>query len=423
MMSVTITYFILAIFASFGLHYFKEIKIEGKPLLKHRKILITIAAFFGIGIILYLSGNFLSFTKSGGESYSDQYIELFRQIRKEFYFNDITRYFIFIFFTGAGVLAYLYKKLNFKLLASLLTALVVIDQVSIHFRFHNDYADLDKMEKSYFRKTVTDKFLESDTEVYRIMPLGRLFNNNRWGYYHETVGGYSPIKMYAIEELIQNCLYAGWDKNMPVNLNILRMLNVKYIISQGKIMHPQFIPENDGSGDQTFLYRFIDHKPRAYIVGRYEVIEDEFDRLKRMNNKEFNIGETAILEEQPAVNIKVPDSTNVKILKYSPNEIHFDIYSDKQSILVISEPYYPPGWKIELDNQRVDTIYKTNHALQSIIVPAGNHNVRLFFHPDSFYNNISIAYASLGMIYLTVIASLVTGYLKKHKPKTDAQSI
>ena len=74
---------------------------------------------------------------------------------------------------------------------------------------------------------------------------------------------------------------------------------------------------------------------------------------------------------------------------------------------------YPPGWKIYIDDQPVEKIYKTDHALQSIIVPDGQHKVLMIFRPESYHLYIKMSYASAGILYIIVILSLVMMYKDK----------
>ena len=93
------------------------------------------------------------------------------------------------------------------------------------------------MRGSYLFQLSLIKFLNSDKEIFRILPPAKTLNDNRWAYYNQTVGSYSPIKMYTIEELIQNNLFSGWEKSFPINWNVLQLLNVKYVILQQKTEH------------------------------------------------------------------------------------------------------------------------------------------------------------------------------------------
>jgi uncharacterized membrane protein YfhO len=43
---------------------------------------------------------------------------------------------------------------------------------------------------------------------------------------------------------------------------------------------------------------------------------------------------------------------------------------------------------------------------QAIVVPVGNHKVVLEFYPDSYYDNVTLSYASLCILYMVNILGL-----------------
>jgi uncharacterized membrane protein YfhO len=95
------------------------------------------------------------------------------------------------------------------------------------------------------------------------------------------------------------------------------------------------------------------------------------------------------------------------VKSFNPNEIEFEVYTDKTSLFVISEMHYPPGWHIFVDDQQVQKIYKTDHALQSVILPEGHHKVQAIFEPESYQHYVNLSYASAGILYLIITFSLV----------------
>lgn len=415
MMSVTVTFFVVAIFASYGLKYLYKYSSENIDDEKLKKILYLLGAFVGFGIIMFIVAQTVSYTKTG-EPYTGQVLEMIKTIRKEWLISDVIRYIILIFIFGGITIGYLKKKINFYVYALIIAVIIAFDLISIQQRASRDYTDVDKLEVRYFQKTSTDQFLLADSSVYRIFPVGNLFNDNRWAYYHQTIGGYSPIKMYTIEEIIGNNLYNGWDVNLPLNWNVLQILNVKYVVLQGQepVSNEHLTLVHEDKNDQLFTYRFNQNLNRGWFVGRVIVIKDEYQRLRMLNNKEFDPAIQAILEEDLNNPINVPDSSSVQLTSFTPNEEVYKVYTDQTSLFVISELFYPPGWKIFIDDSEVDKIYKTDHAIQSIIVPEGKHEIVVVFEPDSYYNNIKIAYASVGSLYFIILISLLLDYRKKY---------
>lgn len=411
MMSVTVTSFMISILAAYGLKYICGLK-QGEVFVKYKPVLITMTALFVFGILLLLIGQTFSFTKAG-EKYDPQIWNMFKNARKEFFNQDMIRYLILFLLTSASVIAFLKRKISFTLLGVILAVLIIFDLTGVQARMHKDCINVKKLEKQYFRQTPTDRFLQADKETFRVFPAGKLFGDNRMAYYHQTIGGYTPIKMYTIEEFIENNLYHGWERNMPVNWNVLKILNVKYIIIQGKIENEHLTPINIDKANSLYTYLFKERLARGFFVGSYDVIKDEYKRLHAINSPKFDPQKTAILEEDLSAQISQPDSSWSKVVKFTPNCVSFETYTDKQALFVISELYYPPGWKIFIDDKAVDHIYKTDHAIQSVILPEGLHSVELRFEPPSYYKNIKIAYASLGVLYLVIIISLISLFRKR----------
>jgi len=423
-MSVTVTSFIVSILAAYGLKY-----LSSHPLLQsfkeNKSLLYIIGGFLALGVITLLMSKGFSYSFLR-DNYDPRVLEIIKTARKELLSQDLIRYFILVVLAAAAIFAYLFRKISFNIMILILTVFILFDLIDVQSRYQNKYADIKKIEKQYFAKSQTDNFLLADKDIYRIFPAGRSFGDNRWAYYHQTIGGYSAIKMYTIEELIENSLYKGWDKNFPVNFNLLKILNTKYIVSSQMITHEKLTPVLEDKQNTLYTYMYKDRLSRGFFVGDYKIITDEYDRLREINRKEFDPSVTAILEEPLTEEIQTPDSSWGLVKSFSPNEINFEVYTDKKSLFVISEMYYPPGWKITVDDQPIDKIYKTNHALQSIVIPEGKHIVRLSFDPDSYNYYVNISYASAGILYIVVIFSLIMMFREKipglHKRQSDSSS-
>jgi hypothetical protein len=242
-----------------------------------------------------------------------------------------------------------------------------------------------------------------------------MFADNRWAYYHQTIGGYTPIKMYTIEELVEKNIYNGWDKKFPINWNVLKIMNVKYVILNQAVESDFLTLVHSDKQSQQYTYLFEEALPRGYLAGSYYAEPDEYKRLSYINSKDFNPAEQAVLEEELTENISAPDSSFSSLESFTPNHVQFDIYTDKQSLFVISELYYPPGWKIFIDDQETDKIYRTNHAVQSVVVPSGRHKVELRFEPDSYFNNKRLSSVSVIILYAVIAWAGVSFILQRKK--------
>jgi len=413
MMSVTVTSFIIALFAAFGLNALRQI-FSGNGNSKQQKILFAcIGSFIALGIVIFLYGQGAEFVKAG-ESYQANVQQLISQARQEMFMDDLLRYFLIVLVAGGLLFAYLKRKVAFGALVLAFIVITLVDLVGIRERVSKDYIDRDRLERNYFRATPADRFINDDNDLFRILPVEG-FDNNRWAYSHQTVGGYTPIKMYTIEEIVENCIFNGWDQRLPINWNVLEMLNVKYVVMPQAVPHPQLQPAFRDEDQKQFVYRFTDNNARAFFVGQTRVIEDEYDRLRFINSPEFDPDSVAILEQPLTESIAMPDSQKVTVKKFNPNLLSLDVYTDKQSLLVISELHYPPGWHLYIDDREIQAVYKTNHALQSVVIAPGQHSVDLRFEPASYYRNVAYASVSLGIVYLIIAWTLLSGIIRQRK--------
>ena len=415
MMSVTVTYFIVALLVAFGLRYIMSLSDKQDDWQSIKTTLYIAGGFFVLGVAIGLSSMGFTFIKEIGERYQGQNLELISRIRKELFNADLIRYFILLILSVVSIFLFLKKKMNFVFLGIIIAAIIMIDLISIQTRSNKKFVNRDRLEKQYFKKTATDQFLLQDKDIFRIFPTGQMFGDNRWAYFHKNIGGYTPIKMYVIEELVEKNIYNGQDADIPINWNVLKILNVKYVILQQQVSNENLELVNIDEANKIYTYLFKNYLPHGFFVNNYQVVPDEFERIRLINTPEFDPGTTAILEEQPPVSVTSPDSISSELVEYTPNLVKFDIYTDKEALFVISDIYYPPGWKLYIDEQGKEGIYKTNHAVQSIVVPEGKHTVELRFTPESFSRNIRLASISLGILYLTIIGSVISALLKRGK--------
>jgi uncharacterized membrane protein YfhO len=55
--------------------------------------------------------------------------------------------------------------------------------------------------------------------------------------------------------------------------------------------------------------------------------------------------------------------------------------------------YYPFGWNAYIDGKKV-AYAKANYVLRGLSLPAGQHNIKFIFEPESFKTGLNIAYAA-----------------------------
>ncbi|MCK4339518.1 MAG: hypothetical protein KAW87_05985 [Candidatus Cloacimonetes bacterium] len=444
---------IIVIWAGFGIKSLVE--ISKKDLKRIQKIIIGIAVFLIIlGVIPLIFGNSFSLIKVGGETqYEPQVLSLIKSARLDMMQTDGLRLILFSVLTGLLSILFLSKKIKQFPFFICLFILLLIDQIPYVKKAEGKLQNPEKMEKEYFSKSSTNKILLQDTTYYRIFPITENpFNTNDWSYYHNSIGGYSAAKLRIYQDIIENFLNLRLKNpnEKIINWNVLKMLNTKYIISKKMIEEykvdnsksilklkeftkDDIITKNILPTKNIFpVYydernNFLIYKTKvipqpAWFVGNIEIIPERKERFTTLNSVEFDPFQTAILEQEIDFSAKggsfgeihSPDSSFVKVKEASFNRMKYHIYTDKPTLFVVSEIYYPKGWRCFVDNEEAK-IYKTNHILRSVYIDSqGEHEILFEFKPDTFIKNYHISIIGYIIAYLClVVATIVTIYKKR----------
>jgi len=402
-MILTLVMFNSAILAAFGISAIIKEELRSKKILQ--RLYIISGIFIGLLIIPLLFGSSFSLTHLGEErQYAPEAINMLKTIRLEMLKESALTSLIFLL-VGVGCILIVKKEwLKVDFVAIILLVAVNIDFLLLDSHYLKDkFIDPKVIEEQQYRPNQIDMQIKQDQSLYRVFPFGQLYSDVHWVYHHQSIGGYSPAKLQVIQEIADNCLYSATDTEVPINWNILKILNVKYIIINQQLNSSKlkFLTKQEETNMQLLLYE--ETLPRAYFVEKYTVISDGVKRLSMLNNPRFDPIRTAILEKTPGDIILTPDSSHVEIIKYEPEEIVLDVYTDQPALLVLSEIYYPAGWQAVLDETKELEIFKTNHLVRSMAIPKGKHSLKLHFRPESYYAGIKLSLAGVLITHLLTL--------------------
>ncbi|PYS36108.1 MAG: hypothetical protein DMG14_25425 [Acidobacteria bacterium] len=199
----------------------------------------------------------------------------------------------------------------------------------------------------------------------------------------------------------------------------LDMLNVKYLMvtkpgPQFEMLaaSDRFVPIFSQASvavfeNKTALPRFF-----SVPVSGIEVIPDTSGELARLEEPEFDPERSVIFEDAPA-DVRVASSqpaakSYIEVLDKGANGYQLQVDSSEPAVIVASQMYYP-GWKATIDGSQVP-VYPVNFALTGIIVPSGEHYVRVFFQPTSFRIGLVISLVSIGVVCLLVVGNSFFGF-------------
>ncbi len=392
------------ILAILGLKALTSSKVKTKTKLRALKLSVIITA--GLGIALFLLKGFFNFEGANdarlAQAYGEQIMAMIEQDRAEVYTTDIFRSLIFVLLTGSLLFLFIKDKLKTSVFALFLGLLLVIDLGGVAKRYvdQDDFIRKRAVEQP-FQASAMDKEILRDQSIFRVFDPQEALNGSRTSYFHKSLGGYHAAKPRKMEELVEFHLY----KN---NLQVLNMLNVKYIVQQ------------DAEG-QRFPGQNPDANGNAWFVQQLKTVENANASIKgldSLNTKTTAIINTKDFPEAKERNFVVGSLASIKVLDYRPNSITYESNNRRPGYVVFSEMYYPHGWKSTIDGKEVNHD-EVNYALRGMELPAGNHKIVFSFEPEVVQKGSTIALAGTAVFGVLLLGSLALAFRKKKNPKVE----
>jgi hypothetical protein len=229
-----------------------------------------------------------------------------------------------------------------------------------------------------------------------------VFNDAITSYHHRSIGGYHAAKLSLYQDLIANQL-----AKQPMNMQVVNMLNTKYVIVPDSAGRPMAQMNPDALGS-------------AWLVNRIRFVPNAAMEMKALND--FNAAEEAVVQESFKSSIPkmpVPDSTaTVKLDKNENDVVNYSFNASTDQFVVFSEVYYDRGWKAFIDGKEAP-IVKTNYVLRGLYVPAGSHKIEFRFEPESYTMGSRITSISQIILVAVFLIALFMEF-RRRKPAPEA---
>ena len=322
------------------------------------------------------------------------------EVRSSMISADAIRSFIIIAL-GAGVIFVMQAgKIKPGVAAALIGVVVLIDLYTVNKRYLSSESFtkpvVNDQEQFFAKRPVDEQILQDTAMNYRVLDVP-LFEDAMPSYYHKSVGGYHAAKLTRYQDLM-SCQMDF--RNNRVNFDVLNMLNTKYIITSDT--EASFNPEALGN---------------AWFVDSVNYVSTPSEEMDFLDN--FNPATGAVADRRfeavlgSTVPAKMPGDTIFETA-YAPNRLTYHANSQNGGLAVFSEIYFPWGWKATIDGEPAE-IGRVNYVLRALHIPAGSHTIDFSFEPQSVTVTETLAYISIILIYVAVVAAVATGILKYRK--------
>ncbi len=212
---------------------------------------------------------------------------------------------------------------------------------------------------------------------FRVLNWDNPFSESQTSYFFQSVGGYHGAKLRRYQDFIERVLMpertiladSAKVGRAPAGMLAMvghRMLNTKYILI-GSVEAPVSMVEPSGA---------------AWFADTLVSVEDA-DAEIAATAAVTDLG-TAVVHSEFAAQVEGlgnPGVARDTLLEYGTERLVYEAESERGGLLVLSEIWYPEGWKAKVDGQEVD-IVRANYLLRAIPLAAGKHTVELTFEPD-----------------------------------------
>ena len=374
----------------------------------------------------FISSTEMRSIQSLPSEYVQPLLDNLTEMRKAVFTADSLRSF-YIVLVGTGVLlSVVFGKLKKEYAVGIILVLCLVDMWTVNKRYLNDELFVPKSEREapMPKSAAIDHILQDKSLDYRVLNLATsTFNENETSFYLKSIGGYHAAKLRRYQELIDahidkeiNSVYnavskAGGDMtqvNGDSIYPVLNMLNTKYFILplQGGQTVPLENPYTYGNAWFVDKVNYVDNANQeldmtGQLPLRHEAVADKKFREQ--------LGDGVAQDTLSVVNIKA----------YEPNQLTYEVNSDKGGVIVFSEIYYP-GWTATVDGEEQE-LGRVNYVLRALRVKPGKHEVVLSFFPKSIDRTETIAWSAY-VVLLLILLYLGWSALRRRGDRTTPPS-
>ena len=411
-MLVNVTFVATLILSGFGLKAFvkeaslKDIKVIGG----------IIGVFLAIALYVLLFSSSFSFATSAELSrYDAQTLNIVKGIRKEFMQRDTIRLLIILILFSTVIFSYLYKKLrtDYFIIATFVLAVFEISGISIRAYNQISLQNPDRLENSDFAPTQITKVLTKADDNYRALVLGRDFTSNHYAYFYPLISGYSAIKLQAIQDIFDHALFSGRGSG-GLNWNVINLLSGRYIITDSELTDSNLTAVAFDKSRKQVMYENRQALPKAWFVESTKTFDSNESLVLFMNNSDFSPESEALLLNKNFADKTYSGKGDIKLTAKNPNMLSFSYSTDSQQFVAISGSYYSQGWKAVVDGKEVP-LYETDFIIRGVEIPAGKHNLKLVFHPETYFAGMNYVWIGNVLIWLFILIPPFLDYAKKRK--------
>ncbi|MEM7486641.1 MAG: YfhO family protein [Bacteroidota bacterium] len=374
-----------------------------------RKLTALKFSFFitlGLAILIFLLKGFFNFEGLRDETFrgyfGDELMTMIQRDREAVYINDTIRSLLFVCLAAITLWLLIKEKLGKNLAVLVLGALLLFDLIGVNLRYVNeDDFVRQRNVNTPFQASQLDQLIQQDKAIFRVFDPQEGLNGARTSYFHKSIGGYHAAKPRQLQDLFEHHLYQN-------NVEVLNMLNVKYIIQQDEEGNSFPALNDNANGNAWFVQQLIPVKSA----------NEEIQKLEGFDSKLQAVVNTNSYPTVTKLSYTVDSLATIDLVDHQPNAIQYRTNNTNDGFAVFSEIHYPNGWEVYIDGNLKEH-YKVNYALRGLKVPLGKHEIEFKFTPKVVETGSKISLASCILLGLVIVGGIGFSF-RSRKAKTKA---
>ena len=319
----------------------------------------------------------------------------------------------FILVLGTGVVWLFVRKTYTQawMMVGAATLICLVDLYSVNKRYVN-HENFTEVESAEFTPNAADlEILKDKDPNFRVLSMDEL-GSARPSYFHKSIGGYHAAKLTRYNDLLDRQIKKG-------NMNVLNMLNTKYLMSMQRNDQGQVV--GNSAGEPVWIAeRNPEALGNAWWVGSIRYVESDDAEMNALDSLNTATGAVANKSFSKTLGQTKPVAAGdyIKLTEYKPNKLTYKTHSAQGGVAVFSEIYFPWGWTATIDGKEAP-IARANYVLRALQVPAGDHTVVFTFDPQSLHVTDTISVVAVAVIYLLLAGALILYFYRKRKNKEE----
>ncbi|WP_203258649.1 YfhO family protein [Hyunsoonleella ulvae] len=330
------------------------------------------------------------------QNYGQGFSRAIKEDRKSIFTADALRTLVLVLLSGGLIFAYLKHKIKEQWVVVGFAVLILFDLVGVNRRYVNgdDFVSSIKMNKPFASNEI-DKQIQQDKTHFRVFDL--VSGPSKPSYFHNSLNGYNAAELKRYREVFDWYI----AKN---NINVMNMLNTKYIIAQDEKGNVFPYLNDEANGNAWFVEEVV----------KVASANEEIKLLGSLENKKKAIYTLPknVLKAGRYPKYEVDSTATINLVEVQPNYLKYNASNKNEGFAVFSEIYYPHGWNATIDGKPAD-VQRVNYILRGMKVPAGTNVIEFKFDPDVVRTGSSISLASSAL--LTIL--LLTGIFYEFKTR------